>query len=105
MANVTWNRGIFITDTINGFRSITREAWDQLCLDATDYFIEYQSSIRAFKLGLSIKEFPTKEGNRIGGESYAHSLPTGIRFLKGYFREIWLGNNFGGNTKKKAEIR
>ena len=95
MANLTWNRGDFVTDTINGYRGITRKAWRQLCIDATDYFVEHQSSIRAFKLGLSIKEFPTHEGDRIGGESNARSIPTGIRFLKGYFREIWLGKEFG----------
>ena len=98
MANWTWNRSSLVTDTINGYRGITRQAWDRLCLDATDYFIEYQSSIRSFKLGLKVKEFPTQEGSRIGGESYAYSLPTGLRFLKGYFRELYLGKSF---TKQK----
>ncbi len=95
MANWTWNRGPFITDTINGFRAITRPAWQRLSPDATDYFIEYQCSIRSFKLGLRVHEFPTTEGSRIGGESYARSLPTGLRFLKGYLREIRLGKSFG----------
>jgi glycosyltransferase involved in cell wall biosynthesis len=105
MANLTWNRGNkFITDAINGYRAITKKAWDQLRLDAMDYFIEYQSTIRAFKLGLRIIEFPTHEGSRIGGESYARSLHTGLRFLKGYLHELWIGRQFAlsrGNQENK----
>jgi glycosyltransferase involved in cell wall biosynthesis len=49
MANISWNRkGPFVTDTINGFRAITKEAWKKLALDGPGYTIEYQSSIRAF---------------------------------------------------------
>lgn len=106
MANLTWNRGKFITDAINGYRAITKKAWDRLRLDASDYFIEYQSTIRAFKLRLSIMEFPTHEGSRIGGESYARSLQTGLRFLKGYLREVWIGKKFtpltSASESKKA---
>ena len=94
-ANIIWNRrGPYITDTINGYRAFPREVWDKLNISASDYAIEYQSTIRAFKRKLSIVEFPTKEGERIGGESYAESLPTGIRFLKLLTEEISVSNNF-----------
>ena len=36
------------------------------------------ASIRAMKLGLRVAEIPTREGSRLGGESTAKSLPTGI---------------------------
>jgi glycosyltransferase involved in cell wall biosynthesis len=94
LANMMWNRQGRVSDTINGFRAIRREAWDAMHLDATDYAIEYQSSIRAFKLGLSVAEFPTCEAPRIGGESYAYSLPTGWRFLRLLWQELRNGTRF-----------
>jgi len=51
-------------------------------------------SIRAMKLGLKVAEIPTQEGKRIGGESTAKSLPTGLIFLKILWREIIIGNKF-----------
>lgn len=83
LANLLFRRsGLYVTDSINGFRAITRAAAQQLQLDALDYTIEYQMTIRALKAGLRIVEFPTHEGARIAGETGAPSLPTGIRFLK-----------------------
>lgn len=89
MANITWNRGEFVTDTINGYRAITREAWARLNLDGNGYTIEYQSSIRAFKLGLKIKEFPTFEDKRIDEREGSPSIKTGLAFLKLYWKELF----------------
>lgn len=94
LVNLFWNRGPYITDSINGFRAITRDAWDQIRLDGTGYTIEYQSTIRCLKLRLPVREFPTTEGQRIGGESYAKSIPTGLRFLRLLFSEIAVGTRF-----------
>ncbi|OGW95544.1 MAG: hypothetical protein A2Y04_02105 [Omnitrophica WOR_2 bacterium GWC2_45_7] len=95
IANILWNRsGRYVTDSINGFRAIRRDAWAKLRMTAGDYTVEYQSTIRAFKLHLKIMEFPTIERQRLGGESNAKSLPTGIRFLKLLLQEIRLGKNF-----------
>lgn len=89
MAYVTWGRGApRITDAINGYRAITVTAWDQLKPDGPGYTIEYQASIRAYKTGLKVVEFPTIEGQRIGGESQAKALDTGLRFLKLYLSEL-----------------
>jgi glycosyltransferase involved in cell wall biosynthesis len=74
--------GAYITDSINGYRAITRAAARKLELDALDYTIEYQMTMRALKNRLKVVEFPTIEGQRIAGESGAPSIPTGIRFLK-----------------------
>ena len=91
LANMTWNRGAFVTDTINGFRAITKSAWQKLALDGPGYTIEYQSSIRAFKLGLSVAEFPTYEGARLDGREGSPSMDTGVAFLKMFFSELRVG--------------
>lgn len=83
LANIFFRKtGSYVTDSINGFRAITARAANALKLDALDYTIEYQMTIRAFKRRMTIVEFPTREGARVAGESGAPSLPTGVRFLK-----------------------
>lgn len=90
IANLLWNRsGTYISDTINGYRAITKEAFDQLRLNAQGYAVEYQMSIRAMRLGLRVVEIPTIEGERIGGESKARAIPTGLNFLGFLVKEIW----------------
>ncbi len=83
-------KGPYITDSINGYRAITKAAAQKLKLDAPDYTIEYQMTIRAFKNKLAIAEFPTQELARVSGETKAHSIPTGLRFLKCLFKELRL---------------
>lgn len=88
MANLACRRGgTYISDSINGYRAITRAAARRLRLDASDYTIEYQMTMRAMRAGLRIAEFPTAEGQRVAGETQARSIPTGIRFLKAFWRE------------------
>lgn len=95
MVNARWNRsGRYVTDSINGYRAITRKAWEQLSPDGAGYTIEYQSTIRALKLGLKIAEFPTREGNRIGPEKGSPSLQTGLAFLKLYGNELKIGQEW-----------
>lgn len=88
IANLLFRRGPYISDTINGFRAIRREAFNALHLDECGFPIEYQMSIRAMKARMRIKEIPTIEGNRIGGESKCYSFPVGVGHLKVLFREI-----------------
>ncbi len=92
IANYLW--GGQLTDSINGFRAIRKDSFNKLKPDGPGYVIEYQLSIRALKKGLRVAEIPTVEGQRIGGESYAKSLPTGILFLRFLFRELKIGKNF-----------
>lgn len=94
MANLTWNRQGFVTDTINGFRAITKSAWKILALDGPGYTIEYQSSIRCFKKGLKVAEFPTHEAARIDGRQGSPSTKTGVEFLKLYLRELKVGRDW-----------
>ena len=95
IANVLWNRvNPYVTDTINGFRGLTKRAFSEMAPEAEGFVIEYQMSIRAMKRGLKIVELPTREGQRLGGASTAKSIPTGILFLKQLWREIALGRDF-----------
>jgi hypothetical protein len=81
-ANLFFNKKVFITDSINGFRCISRKALNKIKLTSFDYTIEYQMTIKAMKLNLTIKEFPTLEGQRIFGKTGAPSISTGIAFIK-----------------------
>lgn len=89
LANVLFRRsGSFVTDSINGYRAITKTAAQKLKLSALDYTIEYQMTIRAFKHHLRIVEFPTVEGQRVAGDTGAPSIQTGIKFLKRLYTEL-----------------
>lgn len=88
LANKFWNKGPYVTDTINGFRGLTRQTWNRLAPQSTTFTIEYELSIRAMKRGLKITEFPTVEGNRVGGQSKVPSFRAGLIFLRLLWREI-----------------
>ena len=77
-----------ITDTINGYRAITRSAFTRLAPDAEGYAIEFQMSIRALQLGMRVLEIPTQESPRIGrGVSKLNAIPVGLKFLALLVRE------------------
>lgn len=84
-----------VTDTINGFRAIRRDRFFDIAPDAEGFTIEFQISIRAMKRKLRIAEIATIEGDRIGGRSTAHSIPTGLKVLRVLLRELVIGNRFG----------
>ena len=81
LANILCGRGAWITDTINGYRALTRAAFARMAPDAEGYTIEYQMSIRALQLGLRVLEIPTQESPRIGrGVSKLNAIPVGLKF-------------------------
>jgi glycosyltransferase involved in cell wall biosynthesis len=89
IANICFRRsGDFVTDSINGYRAITKAAFFSLNLSALDYTIEYQMTIRALKHQLKIAEFPTHEGPRVAGLTGAPSIPTGLKFSKLLWSEL-----------------
>ena len=88
LANLIWNRGPRVTDTINGFRAITRDAFERLELRSVGFTIEYEMTIHAMRERLRIVEIPTVEGPRVGGETKAPSFRTGVVFLKLLLEEI-----------------
>ncbi|MCD6310330.1 MAG: glycosyltransferase [Candidatus Eremiobacteraeota bacterium] len=95
LANSFFNRGPYVTDTINGFRAIKRESFRKLNLSESRFPIEYQMTTRCMKAGFKIAEIPTIEGDRIGGKSKARSIPVGLGHLKVLLQEL-----FGGFPKK-----
>lgn len=86
LANQIWHGRL--TDSINGYRIITKKAFDSLKLDGDGFVIEYQMSIRALKTKLKIAEIPTYESVRIAGKSGSWAVPTGLQFLYYLVREI-----------------
>lgn len=80
-----------LTDSINGYRGLTRSAFEKLHVDADGFAIEYQMSLRALKLRMKIAEFPTRESPRIGGSSTAYAIPTGLRVLGIFLNELIKG--------------
>ncbi len=89
LANMVWNwRGPFITDTINGFRGIRREAFNRIDPISLGYTIEYELTIGAMRSKMKIAEIPTIEERRIGGETKGASWPTGVAFLRFFLAEI-----------------
>ncbi len=92
IANLLWKGKL--TDSINGFRAIKKFIYNDLKPDSKGFGIEYQLSIRALKRGYKIKEIPTYEGDRIGGQSTARTIPTGLYFVKLLLREMWIRNKF-----------
>ncbi len=88
LANLLFGRGAYVSDTINGFRGIRREAFERLDLDEPGFPIEYQMSLRAMRAGLRIVEIATREGDRIGGHSKAESFPVGLGHLRVLLREL-----------------
>ena len=83
LVSLLFARGTPLSDSINGFRAVTRAAFARLRPDAEGYAIEFQMSIRALQLGLRIHEMPTQESARIGkGVSKLNAVPVGLKFLR-----------------------
>lgn len=88
LANGLFNRGPYVTDTINGFRALRRQALLDLDTTVKRFPIEYQISIRAMQRGWRIAEIPTREAPRAGGESKCLSWPVGKDHLKVLLTEL-----------------
>ncbi|MDE2489835.1 MAG: glycosyltransferase family 2 protein [Elusimicrobia bacterium] len=91
LANVLWNRGPYVSDTINGFRAVRADSFRRCDCRVDGFVIEYLMSIRMMKLGLRVGEIATQEHPRLGGQSTAHSWPTGVEFTRRLVREILIG--------------
>jgi len=92
LVNLIWN--VKVTDAINGFRGVNKSRVKKLKLDAPGYEIEFQMTIRSAKLKYKIKEIPTIEKKRIGGERKAKTFKLGFRFTKFLLKELIKGRNF-----------
>lgn len=79
----------FTTEIVQGFRAIQTNTFDKLKLDKTDLTLDFQMVLRALKYNVRIYEFPTKEGQRIFGQTHFTSLSTGVKELRMLWREIF----------------
>ena len=75
-----WRWGTDITDCENGFRAVNLQAARQLRLEAEDFLIEQELTIRAIKAGWRILEVASHEYKRQGGVSKLRTM-TGWKFL------------------------
>jgi len=83
LVNMMFPHPVRLSDSINGFRAVTRAAFSRLHPDAQGYAIEFQMSIRARQMGLRLLELPTRESPRFGkGVSKLNAVPVGFKFLK-----------------------
>jgi len=100
IVRMLWKSGV--RDAINGYRGFRVESMKRLKLDASWHEIELQSTIRAAKLGMRIKEFPTQELLRLGGQrkASAGTLILGWKLGCLLLREILRGRQF--ETKRTA---
>ena len=53
-----------ITDSMNGFRALTADAIKKMNIEADDFSIEGEITVKAGKLGLKVGEIPTIEDKR-----------------------------------------
>lgn len=95
MVRVIWRTGV--RDCINGLRGFKVTSLIQLKLDAEWHEIELQSTIRAAKLGMRIKEFGTVERLRIKGvhKESANTSTLLLSLGRMLMREIIVGKGFG----------
>jgi dolichol-phosphate hexosyltransferase len=89
-----WRSAVW--DATNGYRGFRLEAMRSLKLDTPHNEIELQSTIRAAKLGLRFREFPTRELRRLGGtrKPTANTLTLAWRAGMLVLREIFLGRRW-----------
>ncbi|MBI5393032.1 glycosyltransferase family 2 protein [Candidatus Woesearchaeota archaeon] len=102
-ADILW--GGHLTDSINGFRGVKKSKLWKLNPDSEGFGIEFQISIRALKLRYKIKEIPTYEGDRIGGQSTARTFATGWYFIKLLLGELFIGKSFLRWTQIKNKYK
>jgi glycosyltransferase involved in cell wall biosynthesis len=65
IVRIIWRSGVW--DACNGYRGFKVAAMRRMRLDAPLHEIEVQSTIRAAKLGMQVKEFGTHELRRLAG--------------------------------------
>ena len=51
LANLFFNNGKYVSDSINGFRGLRKDKFKKLKCDESYYAIEYQMTIRSMKIG------------------------------------------------------
>lgn len=84
-----WVAGLHLTDSMNGFRALTKKAIEKMSLDADRFDIEAEITTKAGKLGLRVTEIPTIEDPRAHGKSRLKTWRDGYVILKRIMKEAW----------------
>ena len=79
-----------LTDTLNEYRMITREAFNELNFDALYTDSTFQMSVRGMKKKQKMYEIIGNEGARIGGKRKMQPFQTGCRLCKRLLIELLL---------------
>lgn len=79
--------GVRFTDLCYGYNAFWRRILPALDLDADGFEIEAMLNLRAVKAGLSIREVPSFETERVNGEGRLLTWPDGWRVLRTIVRE------------------
>ena len=74
--------GLRLSDAVNGFRAITRDAMESIKTDAVYFDIEIQMTMRCARKGYRISEIPTIEYERAFGKGKLSTITDGSRYLK-----------------------
>ena len=77
-----------IKDVLHGFRGMKKDKF--LALDISDFSpsVDIEMVSRSYKFRMKRIEFPTKEQERIEGQTHFKAIPTGKKLLKYIFWEI-----------------
>lgn len=79
--------GSKLTDVLNAFRAIKKRSFLSLNLEAAGFDAEIEMVIKMIKKGYKIKEIPTVEMDRIGGEAKLKTCRDGVANLIRVFKE------------------
>lgn len=80
--------GHLIWDVLCGFRGLTVKAFKKINPTKHTKTIDMEGVIGAYKNKLKRTEFPTKEKERIGGQTHFKTIPFGINILKFILPEL-----------------
>jgi len=86
---ISYRWKVEVTDCLNGFRAIRREAGLSLDLTADDFDIEHEMLMKALKHGLRVGEVGSHEYARAGGVSKLPTFSKAHIFFIRLFREWW----------------
>ncbi|MEJ7696109.1 MAG: glycosyltransferase family 2 protein [Candidatus Limnocylindrales bacterium] len=79
--------GAHFTDLCYGYNAFWSRVLPSLHLRSTGFEIETEMNLRAHHAGLRVVEIPSREMDRIHGESHLQTFPDGWRVLKTILRE------------------
>ena len=80
------------TDLCYGYMAFWRRCLPQLAVDCTGFEVETLLTVRAARAGLNIAEVPSRERDRIHGESNLRPVHDGLRVLRTILRERRAGD-------------